>query len=252
MERLDKIVNFLDRELKVAEFNDSSNNGLQVENSGRVRKVCCGVDGSLELFRRAHLAGADLIVCHHGISWNDSLKRITDRNYQRLSFLIKNDIALYSCHLPLDAHPRHGNNAEICKALGIGRRRKFGLYAGVEIGFAGKLARPMRYESFKNLVRRVVCKDIRAMDFGKKTVESVAVVSGGGSDELEEAARKGIDVFLSGEPKLSAYSVAQDYGMNAVFAGHYATEIFGVRALGKLLSLKFGVESEFVDLAVPY
>jgi len=252
MAKLRTIVSFLDRELKIAEFEDSSNNGLQVQNSGRVRKICCGVDASLAFFKEARERGADLAVCHHGISWGDSLKRITDANYGRVGYLVRNDMALYGCHLPLDAHPRHGNNAQICKALGLLQRRRFGLYRGRKIGYAGRLSRPMRYETFKSLVREKIGGEIRSMDFGRKTVRTVAVVSGGAAGEVAEAGREGLDVYLSGEPALEAYSLAQEYGINAVFAGHYATEVFGVRALAALLSRRFKVDAEFVDLKVPY
>jgi len=252
MPKLKTIVDFLDGELRIAEFDDSSNNGLQVENPGQVRRICCGVDASLAFFAEAHKRGADLVVCHHGISWGDSLKRITEINYGRVSFLVRNDMALYACHLPLDAHPRHGNNARICKALGLVQRRRFGLYRGSKIGYAGRLPRPMRYEAFKALVARKIGGGVRCMDFGRKTVRTVAVVSGGAAAETAEAGREGIDVYLSGEPALEAYSLAQEYGINAVFAGHYATEVFGVRALAAVLRRRFKIPVDFVDLEVPY
>jgi dinuclear metal center YbgI/SA1388 family protein len=253
MAALDRITAFLDRELRVQDFaSDSSHNGLQVQSSGRVTRVCCGVDASLEFFREARRRGADLLVCHHGLSWGDSLKRITDLNYRRIRFLIENDMALYACHLPLDAHPRLGNNARICEALGLRQRRPFGLYRGVRIGFAGRLVRPLPYEQFKKRVARLTGGTLRTMDFGKRTVRTVAVVSGGGSEELGEAGRTGVDVFLSGEPTLAAYHQAQDFGINAVFAGHYATEVFGVGALSEIIQRRFRVPAEFVDLRVPY
>lgn len=252
MATLDKITQFLDGELRVADFSDVSHNGLQVGGKGRVKRVCCGVDASLDFFRAAAERGADLLVCHHGISWGDSLRRITDLNYARVAFLVRHDMALYACHLPLDAHPRHGNNACICKALGLKRRQPFGLYGDVILGFAGELARRTAYTAFKKQVREKIGGRLRSMDFGKKTVKTVAVVSGGGSDELAEAGRKGIDVFLSGEPKLSAYATAQEYAINAVFAGHYATETFGVQALAGLLAKNFAVKTEFLDLDVPF
>jgi len=252
MEKLDRIIGFLDRELKVVGFRDHSNNGLQVENSGRIRKVCCGVDASLAFFEEAMRREADLLVVHHGISWTDSLKRLTGLNYRKVSSLMRDDMALYACHLPLDAHPRYGNNVGICKALGLRRLKKFGLYEGTLIGFQGELPKPMRWADFKALVRRVISRELRTMDFGKAVVRSVAVVSGGGADEIAEAGEKGIDVFLSGEAKLSAYHRAQEYGLNGVFAGHYATEVFGVRALADLLRRKFKVDAEFVNLGVPY
>jgi len=253
MKDLNTIVTFLDQEMTVADFSaDSANNGLQVENTGRVHRICCGVDASLDFFEAANRRGADLVVCHHGISWGDSLKRITGLNYRRISFLMDNDMALYACHLPLDAHPRHGNNAQICKALGLRNLRGFGLYHGMEIGFEGTLRYEMDYRDFKKLVRRVTGGEIRSMDFGREKVRTVAVISGSAPDLLNEAGFKKIDVFLSGEPKLAAYSVAHEYGINAVFAGHYATETFGVKILAGLLKKKFGIQAEFIDMKVPF
>jgi len=252
MAKTSDIAAFLDKELRVSEFTDSSHNGLQVENSGRVRRVCCGVDASLEFFQAAKKRGADLLICHHGLSWGDSLKKITGLNYRRMSFLIRNDMALYACHLPLDAHPKYGNNARICRALGLRSLRKFGVYQGKKIGFAGSLPRSMSYDAFKKHVRHVIGNPLQTMDFGKKTVRSVAVVSGGAGSEIDEAGRLGIDVYLSGEPVLHAYHLAQEYGINAVFAGHYATEVFGVQALAGLVERRFRVPAEFVDLKIPY
>ena len=252
MEKLDRIVGFLDRELKIAEFEDSSHNGLQVENAGSVTKVCCGVDASMAFFEEAARRGGDLLVCHHGISWGDSLKRLTHLNYRRVAFLIQHGMALYGCHLPLDAHPRLGNNAQLSRALGLGQLRRFGLYRGTQIGFEGKLPRPMRYETFRKRVARVVGRDVTSMDFGPKTVRTVAVVSGGAASEVAEAGEKRRDVYVSGEPALSAYSTAQEFGIHAIFAGHYATETFGVQAVAELLAKRFRLPAEFVDLQVPY
>jgi dinuclear metal center YbgI/SA1388 family protein len=252
MADLNEIVTFLDGELRISKFTDSSNNGLQVQNSGSVKKICCGVDASMEMFEAAARGGANMIVCHHGLSWADSLKHITDLNYKRLSYLIKHDIALYACHLPLDAHPRYGNNALICKALGLRRLRGFGNYHGTVIGFQGELPRPMAYKDFKKLVVKTIGRELLTMDFGKKTIRTVAVVSGGAGALLDDAGREGLDVFLSGEPSLQAYNNAQEYGINAMFAGHYATEVFGVRALAGLLKKRFRIEAEFVDLGIRY
>jgi dinuclear metal center YbgI/SA1388 family protein len=253
MTQLAKMVQFLDRELRVADFKDSSNNGLQVENGGRATRVCCGVDASMEFFEAAAKRHADLLICHHGLSWGDSLKRITGLNYKRLSFLLKHDIALYACHLPLDAHPRLGNNAQLCKALGLKKLKPFGLYEGKMIGFAGEFSKPMPYQSFKTLVTKVTGNHrLQTMDFGKKTIRTVGVISGGAADEVGEAGMAGLDVFFSGEPKLLAYNLAREYGMNAVFAGHYATERFGVIAVGNELARKFHVKAEFIDLNVPF
>lgn len=253
MTQLDRIVGYLDRELRIADFKDSANNGLQVENSGRAGRVCCGVDASMEFFEAAAERGANLLVCHHGLSWGDSLKHITGLNYRRLAFLVRNDMALYACHLPLDAHPRLGNNAQLCRALGLKRLKPFGLYNGRLIGFRGELARPMSLKAFKSMVCRVTgAPDMKTMDFGKKTVRRIGVISGGAAAEVVDAAEAGLDVYLSGEPQLMAYNLAREYGINAIFAGHYATERFGVMAVGAELRRRFGVQSGFVDLKIRY
>ncbi len=250
--KTEKITSFLDGELDVASFEDASHNGLQVANSGNVKKICTGVDASMEFFEAAAERGADLLVCHHGISWGDSLSRITELNYRRVRFLMDQDIALYACHLPLDAHPVHGNNASICKALGLKRLKSFGRYGSRDIGFVGQLTKPMGYGAFKKKVQKAVGTELQTMDFGKKTVRSVAVVSGGAADGVEEAGRMGVDVFITGESKLSAYGLSQEYGINTIFAGHYATEVFGVRALGELLQQRFKVKAEFIGLGVTF
>lgn len=252
MPALSEIVAFLDRELRVGAFSDDSNNGLQVENSGAVRRVCCGVDASLAFFEAAARKRADLVLCHHGLSWGDSLKRLTGLNYRRVAALMRHDMALYACHLPLDAHPRLGNNACLARALGVRRLRPFGAYHGQTIGFAGSLPAPVTYATFKQRVARATGGELRTMDFGPDRIRTVAVITGGGSDMLEEAAREGLDVFVSGEPKLVAYHIAQEYGIHAVFAGHYATEVFGVKALAAALRRRFGVAAEFIDMRIPY
>jgi dinuclear metal center YbgI/SA1388 family protein len=252
MAALKTITNYLDRELRLSDFNDSSHNGLQVENTGKIKKICCGVDASMEFFEAAQARHADMLICHHGLSWGDSLAHITELNYTRIKFLIENNMALYAAHLPLDAHPRYGNNACIAKALGLTKIEPFGCYNGTEIGFAGRLPKPMSYEAFRKKVCKAINPNLQTMDFGPQRVQTVAVVSGGAAGEIVEAGQKDIDVYLSGEPALSAYSFAQEYGVNAIFAGHYATEIFGVKALADVISKRFSVSTEFIDLDVPF
>jgi len=252
MTALGKITSFLNRELNLAAFTDNSHNGLQVENSGAISRVCVGVDASLAFFQEAARRKANLVICHHGLSWGDSLKRITDLNYRRLKFLMDHDMALYACHLPLDAHPRLGNNAQICKALGLKRLKPFGLYHGTMIGFQGELPETLAYAQFKARTHRVFGNTVGAMDFGKSKVRTVAVVSGGAAEEIAEAGQKGIDVYVSGEPKLMAYHLAQEYRINAIFAGHYATEVFGVKAVAALLASRFPVKADFADMGIRF
>ena len=210
------------------------------------------MDASLAFFEKAAEHKADMVICHHGLSWGDSLKRITGLNYRRLRFLLDHDMALYACHLPLDAHPQLGNNAQICKALGVKGRKPFGFYHGIALGFCGSLPKAMPYADFKKRAHSLFGNTVGTMDFGKRTVRTVAVVSGGGADEIAEAGEKNIDVYISGEPRLMAYHLAQEYQINAIFAGHYATEVFGVKAVAALLSSRFKVDTEFINMGIRF
>lgn len=251
MTALTVLTDFLDRRLRVGAFRDDSHNGLQVENSGRLVRVCAGVDASLAFFQAAARQGAGLLLCHHGLSWGDSLKRITGLNYRRLKFLLDHDMALYACHLPLDAHPRLGNNALLADTLGLRRRTPFGVYHGMTLGVRGELPRALPYPAFKARVERRVGRLVAAMEFGPRQVRTVGVISGGAADLVAQAGADGLDAFLSGEPQLQAWSLAQEHGVHALFAGHYATERFGVQALARLVAQRLGVPAAFVDLGVP-
>lgn len=246
------LAGFLDRMLNVAAFRDTSNNGLQVANSGTVSRVLTGVDASLRLLEEAAAHGAQCVVCHHGLSWGDSLKRITGLNHRLVSFALAHDIAIYAAHLPLDAHPRYGNNAQLCKALGITRAKPAFVYHGETIGFLGALAKPAPLSAFCERVRQTVNPDIRVLNFGKSDIRTVGVVSGGAADMAAEAAQLEADILLTGEPSLQGYILAENIGQNVLFAGHYATETFGVRALAKLISARLKVPAEFVDFQIPY
>jgi dinuclear metal center YbgI/SA1388 family protein len=243
----------LDRELALTRFQDNSHNGLQVASRpGRVRRVCVGVDATLPFFEAAVERGADLLIVHHGLSWGDSLKRITGLNHRLISFLMEHDLALWACHLPLDAHPRLGNNAQLAQVLGLRRCRPFGDYHGQPIGVQGALPRALPLEAFCDRIRSRVNPASRVLPFGRKMVRTVGIVSGGGCDAVPEAVSAGLDVFVTGEPVLWAYHVAQQEQLNAVFAGHYATETFGVRAVAAMIRRRYGVPADFIDLHVPF
>lgn len=250
--QLDTLVSFLDRELAIADFTDDSHNGLQVANAGRVKRVCVGVDATLPFLEQAAASGADLAICHHGLSWGDSLRRITGLNHRLLSFLLEHNLALWACHLPLDAHPRLGNNACLAKALGLRCRQAAFMYHGQTIGVRGTLPRPLPFREFRERVRQVVGNEVRALAFGSSVVRTVGIVSGGGASQIGEAIEMGLDVYLTGESSLQAYNLAVQERINAVFAGHYATEKLGVQAVGKRIRQQFGLPVAFVDLGVTY
>ena len=250
--QLGSLVSFLDKTLRVAAFHDVSNNGLQVANSGQVTRVITGVDASLRLLQDAAAQKAQCIVCHHGLSWGDSLKRITGLNHRLVSFALANDIAIYAAHLPLDAHPRYGNNAQLCKTLGLSAPKPAFEYHGENIGFVGSYAKPITFTAFCDRVRKTIAPDIRVLNFGKKNVKTVGVVSGGAADMIDQAADLGVDAFLTGEPSLQGYNLAENLNQNVVFAGHYATETLGVKAVAKLLQRQFHLSTECIDYAIPF
>ena len=234
-------------------FHDVSNNGLQVDSRRKeIRKVVTGVDATLPLFKTAVEAGADLVICHHGISWGDSLKRITGLNYDLVKFLMDNDLALWACHLPLDAHAELGNNAGICNALGLVDRKPFGEYHGQRIGFSGRLPSPMSRDAFADLVRDKIGQTPHTALFGPETIETVGVISGGAADMVSQAADNSFDAYVDGEMDLAAYNLCLQRGINMFSPGHYATERFGVRALGGWLESSFGIEHQFVDFDIPW
>ena len=252
MKKTDLVAALADK-FAIDSFHDVSNNGLQVD-SRRVDicKVVTGVDATLPLFKAAAEAGADLVICHHGISWGDSLKRLDGLNYELVKFLMDNDLALWACHLPLDAHAELGNNAGICAAMGLIDRKPFGEYHGQKIGFSGRLPSPMPRDAFANLVRDKIGHNLRTALFGKESIETVGVISGGAAEMAGQAADMGLDAYVDGEMDLAAYNVCLQRGLNMFAPGHYATERFGVRALGDWLEKSFGIEHRFIDFDIPW
>lgn len=247
-----EIADFLDKTLNVKNIEDDSNNGLQVANKGSIKSIGFAVSASMDVFELAKKAKCQMIVVHHGISWKDSLKYITHVNYDRMSFLIKNNIALYACHLPLDKHPKFGNNIQLCKLLRLRNVKKFGEYNKVKIGFVGNLKKEMLLKDFVALLEDKLKTTCDVLNFGKDKTKRIAIISGGGAKLVEQAAKQKADLYLTGEPNLSAYDLAKELKINLICAGHYATETFGVKALSELLKKKFGIKTIFIDTPIKF
>lgn len=247
------IANILDAELKLGAYKDVSNNGLQIENTGEISRVATAVDASLETFEAAVRMGAQMVLVHHGLSWGNSLVRITGLNRILVAYALRHNLAVYAAHLPLDAHPVLGNNAQLAKACGLTQLEPFMDYHGQKIGFKGVLPEPMTLEVFEREVRsKVSPKRIERFAFGPALIRTVGICSGGAPEGVEAAARDGLDLYLCGEANLVAYNLAKQLNMNALFAGHYATERFGVRALGEYLTAKTQLPTTFIDFDLPY
>ncbi|MGL4369263.1 MAG: Nif3-like dinuclear metal center hexameric protein [Spirochaetota bacterium] len=244
--KLHDLTSFLDRELRTAEIQDASQNGLQVEGNKDITAAAFAVDASLSSIQKAADCGAQILIVHHGIFW-DRPVRATGMMYRRLKALMENGCALYASHLPLDLHPVLGNNAQIANALGMTEIVPFGNYHGVTIGFGGNLPAAVSAEELSSSLSRLSGAPCRAYSHREKSLR-VAVVSGGGAALLDEAAAAGYDTFITGESSHQSFHPAAEYGMNMLFGGHYATETFGVKALKGLCEEKFALKTVFIDL----
>jgi len=240
---LKEVVEFLDGELGIKDVEDSSNNGLQVSGSKEVKKIAFAVDACMEVFEKAK--DFDMIIIHHGISWDDSLKYLTGINYLRVKFLVDNNISLYAAHLPLDKHPKHGNNAELCRIFELKHIHGFGDYHEQVIGFAGE--KEISLKDFVKEINKKLNTECKVFDFGNEKIKDIGIVSGGGSSALNEAIEKGLDCFVTGEVPHQAYQLAKEGKINLIAAGHYATETLGVKTLMNILKEKFKVEVKFID-----
>lgn len=243
---LKKLVSFLNSELALAEFpRDESANGLQVEGAREVRKIGLAVDACDAVFRKAAEQQVDFLLVHHGLIWG-GVKAVTGILRDRIKVLFEHDISLYACHLPLDWHPEYGNNAELLRLLGLRKTGEFGEYHGRRIGCRGRLGRELSLAEFKKRVDSKLAVASQTIDFGRR-VKNVGIVSGGGWSALYDAEQHAIDTFLTGEPSHSAYALAEELKVNLIFAGHYATETLGVRAVGTMLHRRFSAETVFID-----
>ncbi len=224
---------------------DAAYDGLQVENSGDVEKAAFAVDAAVETVERAADRDADVLVVHHGVVWG-GLDRVAGATYDRVSALMENDVALYASHLPLDAHPDVGNNALLLDDLDAEPVDTFGDVGGRDVGRVGEFDEAVALEELVGEVEDSVGHEATTLEFGDEEVEQVAALTGSGADFLEEAADVA-DVMVSGEPKHKAHHLARDLETNAVFAGHYHTETYGVRALQQRVEEEFDVDAFFVD-----
>jgi dinuclear metal center YbgI/SA1388 family protein len=244
--KLAEVVGHLDEYLGHEQVPDypGALNGLQVANGGTVSRAAVAVDASVRTIREAVRRGVDLLVVHHGLFWGGA-QAITGRHYQRLEPLIRGGVALYSSHIPLDVHPEVGNNALLCRALGIEPEGRFGDFKGVDLGFWGAVE--LKREVLAARLDDLLDRRVHMMPFGPEVIRRVGVITGGAGSMIEAAAAAGLDAFITGEGAHHTHFDAEEHGINVFYGGHYATETFGVRALGARLEQKFGVSWEFID-----
>jgi dinuclear metal center YbgI/SA1388 family protein len=245
MRSLFDIVSYTDRFLRVRDLGDWDNalNGLQIENSGRVTRIGAAVDVSTRVFTEAQRRRVDLLVVHHGLFW-PGLRPVRSALRRQLQLAFENDIALYSAHLPLDIHPRVGNNAQLVAALGLKSLQRFLQEKGQPVGLKVRASRPIR-ELVRKL-QKALNGPVKAFDFGPKQTRVIGIVTGAAGSEIYRVAEENIDTFITGEAPHWAAVAAEELGVNLLLGGHYATEVFGVKALAAHLSKRFTVPWEFV------
>jgi dinuclear metal center YbgI/SA1388 family protein len=231
---------------------DNSANGLQVTHRlPSLEKIAFAVDASLETFRRCEDIGASALVVHHGLFWGRE-QVLTGYHYDRIRFLMERDIALYAVHLPLDAHEELGNNYGIAASLGLGALKPFGYHKGKYIGVEGELEEPAELFEVQQRLFGFDGNIIRSLPFGKAEISSVAIVSGGGAYDVDEAIEKGIDLFITGDAEHTVYHRCLESGINVIFAGHYLTEVWGVKLLMERFlagpGAEHSVSAEFIDI----
>jgi len=243
---LSKIAAHCDKILRTAAIGDYDGavNGLQVNNSGSVTRLAAAVDASLATVKLAIAAKADLLIVHHGLFWSKP-QPWTGKKYELIKLLVENNLAVYSSHLPLDAHPRLGNNARLAAALGLRQWQPFFSSHGQHIGLKVQ-AKISRSELVQRLERATGVKP-KIIPGGKATCQRIGIVTGGAGGELKQAAAEGVDTFITGEGPHWTYALAEELGLNVFYAGHYATETFGVKALASALAQSFQLPWVFLD-----
>lgn len=246
--KLESLVQYIDAYLAVRDLPDypGALNGLQVAGPEEVETIAVAVDASEASIEEACRRGADLLLVHHGIFWG-GLRPLTGPHFRRVKALIDFGVALYSCHLPLDGHAEVGNSALLAKALGLTLEGRFAAYQGHEVGWHGRTQAPASLEALVGSAESLLDGPVHVIPGGPEPIERVGVVTGGGASFIGEAASLGLDALVTGEGTHHAHFDAMELGVHVLFGGHYATETFGVRALGDHLAERFGLGCTFVD-----
>ncbi len=242
----DDLVRYLNDYLCVSDVPDwpDALNGLQVQGTREIQRVAVGVDACAYTIERAARWSADLLIVHHGLFWGPK-RRIVDAMYARMAGLISSGIALYSSHTPLDAHPEVGNNHVLARGLGLTVSGRFGEVEGVPLGVW--CDSEIERDDLVDRLRALLGSEGNAMLFGPTVCRRIGIISGGAGDWIARAQSAGCDTYITGEGQHHTFFEAEDLGLNVFYAGHYATETVGVKALALHLEQQFGFETTFID-----
>ncbi len=243
---LTELVDYLDGYLGIPEHPDygSAYNGLQLEGRPGVSRVSAAVDASQQTIEAAVDSRADLLLVHHGLFW-DGGAPMTGRLYRKVKKAIDAGLAIYSAHLPLDSHPEVGNCAVLARALSIEVKGRFGYFQEVPIGVRGRLDE--QRDTFLERLSSIVEGPVHLIPGGPERMSNVGVLTGGAGSKIRDAVAAGLDTFITGEGSHHTHFDAMELGINVFYAGHYATETWGVRALAMHLERRFGLPWEFLD-----
>ncbi len=246
----DELIGYLDGYLRVGEFRDYGPQGLQVEGKPEIRKIVTAVSSSLALFERAVEAGADLIMVHHGLLWDQDSRLVRGAYRARLATLLRHDINLAGYHLCLDAHAEVGNNALATRGLGLTDIQPWCEVSGVPIGFRGR-CEPTPAAEWVRRINSFYHSEALAFLYGPEAICSVGIVSGGAQRQIHDALAAGLDMYVTGEASEFVMHAAQEGGIHFVAAGHYHTERIGIRTLGEHVAQRYDIAVEFIDLPNP-
>lgn len=244
MALLTEVTGWLDQYLRNRDLPDyeGAANGLQVENDGTITRIVAAVDASQGSIEAAARVPGTLLIVHHGLFWDGS-RAIVDRRYRRLKAALEGNVAVYSSHLPLDAHAEVGNNALLAKHLGLTVTGPFGRYKDLDVGVHGVL--DLARDELVRRLETILGQAPRLIPGGPEQVRRVALVTGGAGSSVVEAAARGCDTFITGEGSHHTWFDAMEGGVNLIYAGHWATETLGVKALSERAAAKFAVPWEF-------
>ena len=245
---LSELDRYLGLELQVERYRDYCPNGLQVEGRSEVKRLVSGVTASLDFLKAAVAAGADAVLVHHGYFWKGEDARIVGVKRARLEWLLRHNLSLLAYHLPLDAHPVFGNNAQLAGKLGAALEGWFGEQ---NIAAHGSLHEAMALAAWAEKIATELGRPPLVIGDAAQPLRRVAWCSGGGQGYFEEAIRLGVDAFLTGEISEQNVHLARETGVAFIAAGHHATERYGVQALGASLAGQFGIEHRYIEIANP-
>ncbi len=241
---LDSVVSWIDAYLKIRELpdHDGAVNGLQVENGGSITRVLAAVDASIDSIAAAGRQRGTLLLVHHGLFWGDE-RSVTGRRYRRLKTALDGDVAVYSAHLPLDAHPEVGNNILLAQLLGLAVSGPFGRYKDLDVGLHGVLEKDR--SALTRELSHLLGHPARLIPGGPEWTKRVAIITGGAGSSVTEASARGCDTFITGEGAHHTWFDAMEGGVNLIYAGHWATETLGVKALAERVGNTFEIPWEF-------